>query len=185
MPDDTSLLHAARSGDPDAFRAIVVRHQALVAHIVGRVVPDASEREDVGQEVFLQVYRRLDQFRGEAALATWIGRIAYHAALRHVRRRRPTPTGLGTEDAPEPTGSDVSDARSEADRRDRVLRAAIASLPPAYRVALTLFHLDGLSHAEVAETLGLPLGTVKNTLFRARKRLKNLLLTAAPREDWL
>ncbi|WP_420455734.1 RNA polymerase sigma factor [Rubrivirga sp.] len=184
MPDDSALLRSARSGDPDAFRTLVVRYQGLVAHVVGRVVADPAEREDVGQEVFLQVHRRLDQFRGDAQLSTWVGRIAYHAALRHVRRRRPTPIGLGT-DAPEPPGPDDSDAASEAEHRDRVLRAAIDSLPPAHRVALTLFHLDGLSHAQVAETLGLPLGTVKNTLFRARKRLKDLLLTATPREDWL
>ena len=92
MPNDDAFLRSARSGDPDAFRALVVRYQGLVAHVVGRVVSDPSEREDAGQEVFLQVYRRLDQFRGDAQLSTWIGRIAYHAALRHVRERRPTPT---------------------------------------------------------------------------------------------
>lgn len=184
MPDDAALLHRARSGDPEAFRALVVRYERLVGHVVARVVADPADREDVAQETFLRVHKGLAGFRGEASLATWIARIAYHTALRHAHTRRPTPTGVGAPDgAAEPAGTDDAGAQTEADARDRVLRAAIDALPPAHRVALTLFHLDGFSHAQTAHVLGLPLGTLKNTLFRARQRLKDILPAAAPADD--
>lgn len=186
MPDDSALIHRARQGDAEAFRAIVVRYERLVAHVVGRVLTDAADREDAGQETFLRVHENLAGFRGDAALGTWIARIAYHTALRQARRSRPQATGVGAPDGPpEPASTNDAGGASEAAHRDRVLRRAIGTLPPAQRVALTLFHLDGFSHADCAEALGLPLGTLKNTLFRARKRLKDTLLASAPAEDWL
>lgn len=186
MADEASLISRARQGDAEAFRALVVRYERLVGHVVARVLADPADREDAGQETFLRVHQNLAGFRGEAALGTWIARIAYHTALRHARKARPSATGVGAPfGAPEPAGTHDAGAAAEAARRDRVLQAAIATLPPARRVALTLFHLDGLSHADCARVLGLPLGTLKNTLFRARRHLKDALLAAAPAEDWL
>ncbi len=185
MNDEQELVRRVLARDEAAFRTLVERYERLVAHIVAGIVA-ADDRDDVGQDVFVRVYRRLDSYRGEAPLSTWIARVAVNTALHHAEKRRPTPTwnraGVPAEQLPSSDSHpDDSTARRQ---RDRALYAAIAALPPAYRVALSLFHLDGFSIAEIAVALGMPVGTVKSNLFRARRLLKEALLAAHPLDEW-
>jgi RNA polymerase sigma factor (sigma-70 family) len=185
MNDESALVRRVVAGEEAAFRTLVERYERLVAHVVGRIVED-SDRDDVGQEVFVKVYRGLHSFRGEARLSTWIARVAVHTALNHAEKRRPAATArLGDHASLHLAAPDIlPDARMAANERDHFVRFAIATLPATYRVALTLFHLDGFSHAEIAEALDMPLGSVKSNLFRARRRLKEALLATHPAEEW-
>jgi RNA polymerase sigma-70 factor (ECF subfamily) len=143
---------------------------ALCLHLTGR----RADAEDAVQDVFLSVHRALPGFRGEARLSTWVYRVALRAAL-HVRsRQRPG----------EPVGDDLSVDRAEAEllSRDEARRtlAALQQLSAHHRAVLSLFALDGLSHREVAEVLGVPEGTIWSRLHAARKRLAEVLGRGPP-----
>ncbi len=183
--DETGLVEHVLTGDVGAFRDLVVRYQRLVAHIVFRIAP-AADAEDICQEVFVKVYRRLDTFRHDAKLSTWIARIARNTALHHLEKRRPDLLGdLGSDSAGDPldrlAGGDLlPDAHADRADAHARLHAAIDRLPVHYRTVLTLFHLDEMSYDEIVAVTGLPLGTVKNYLHRARRLLKDVLLAADP-----
>lgn len=195
MDDDRSLVSAVLEGDGRAFERLVRTHQRMVEHIVGRVLRDRDAVPDVCQEVFLAVHRHLPRFEFGARLSTWIGRIAFNAAYTHQRRADPAlleGAFLGDaegDDAPFLDSLPSADAgpheTSDADEVGARVRAAVERLPPPWRVAITLYHLDGLAIEEVAEVMGLPDNTVKSHLFRARKALKDHLLAHARAEDLL
>jgi RNA polymerase sigma-70 factor (ECF subfamily) len=194
MDDDRSLVNAVLAGDGRAFERLVRTHQRMVEHIVGRVLRDRDAVPDVCQEVFLAVHRHLPRFEFGARLSTWIGRIAFNAAYSHQRRADPALLEGSFGDAETDDGSFLdslpsADAgpheASDADEVEARVRAAVERLPPPWRVAVTLYHLDGLAIEEVAEVMGLPDNTVKSHLFRARKALKDHLLAHARAEDLL
>jgi RNA polymerase sigma-70 factor (ECF subfamily) len=137
----------------------------------------AADAEDLVQDIFLQVYRRLDSYRGEAALGTWLHRLAVNACLDFVRskqgrRQRVTDTAEDL-DALEAPASGPWRADAALVRMD--LERAVAQLPPSYRRAFLLHDVEGLEHHEIGETLGIAEGTSKSLLFKARTRLRSLL----------
>lgn len=183
MNGDRGLVDAVLAREPGAFERLLREHQGLVWHIVYRMVRNPDDAHDLSQETFLRVHQKLRQYRYESALKTWIGRVAYSIALRHLERQR---TVLGTEVLdeelrlePEADGDafDVTQAIAEEERSGR-LNAAIAALAPLPRTLLTLYHLDDVSIPDIAEITGLPAGTIKSHLFRARLRLRELLETS-------
>jgi RNA polymerase sigma-70 factor (ECF subfamily) len=187
MSDDRALVDRVLGGEPRAFTELVRRHQRLVEHLVGRVVSNPADRADVCQEVFLAVHRHLGRFSFESQLATWIGRIAYNAALTHLRRAQagiqfdpgPAHGDEETEDRlaghADPDDAGPLGATDDAEAR-RIVQAAVATLPPEQRAAVTLYHLQGMTIEEVGAVLDCPPNTVKSHLFRARKALKDRLL---------
>lgn len=199
MEEDRRLVDRARAGDRRAVRDLVERYQGLVARVVFRMVPDAGEREEVCQDVFVRAIRGLDSFRFESKLSTWIARIAYRAALNHLEKRRlilyddlrpahaDAEVGAGRpsaiESVPAATGSALEAA--EASELRAFLRARIEELPAAHRAVVTLFHLEEMSVAEVGAATGMPEGTVKSYLFRARRMLKDRLLERYAAEELL
>jgi RNA polymerase sigma-70 factor (ECF subfamily) len=192
MDADRSLVNAVLAGDGRAFERLVRTHQRMVEHIVGRVVRDRDAVPDVCQEVFLAVHRHLPRFEFGARLSTWIGRIAYNAAFTHQRRADPAllESAFGDAEADEAPfldslpSDDAGPAEvHESGALEARVRAAVARLPDSWRVAVTLYHLDGLAIDEVGEVMGLPDNTVKSHLFRARKALKDHLLAHARAED--
>jgi RNA polymerase sigma-70 factor (ECF subfamily) len=198
MDDDRSLVSAVLEGDGRAFERLVRTHQRMVEHIVDRVLRDRDAVPDVCQEVFLAVHRHLPRFEFGARLSTWIGRIAFNAAYTHQRRADPALLesgflGAGGDGEPDdvafldslPSADAGPHERSDADEVEARVRAAVERLPAPWRVAVTLYHLDGLAIEEVAEVMGLPDNTVKSHLFRARKALKDHLLAHARAEDLL
>lgn len=179
---DREVVAAVLARTPGAFEALVQRHQKLVWHLVHRMVQHPEQTRDLSQEVFLRVHQRLHQFRFESALGTWIGRIAFSIASRHLKRKQ-LPLVENNEDDDslfERIGDtfDLEAALGDAQLLER-MGEAIESLPPLLRTIITLYHLDELEISEVARITDLPTGTVKSHLFRARRRLRQQLESLA------
>lgn len=182
MDDDRSLVEATLARAPGAFERLLRKHQKLVWHVVERMVRHPEDTRELSQEVFLRVHQKLEQYRYESSLATWIGRIAFSLASRHLQRKRlpmDDNGGRDDEDREDPLtrvadGFDLAEAFADAE-----LMACVAeemeALPPLQRTLISLYHLDELGIAEISHITGQPEGTVKNRLFRARKRLRERL----------
>lgn len=178
MSQDKDMVAAVLARTPGAFEALVARHQTLVWHLVHRMVQRAEETRELSQEVFLLVHQQLHCFRFESTLGTWIGRIAFSVANRHLQRKRiPIVDDDGTVEAlVERVGDDFDLEAACADAQLlQHMAAAIERLPALQRTIITLYHLDELGIVEVADITGLPEGTVKSHLFRARLRLRQEL----------
>ena len=174
LTEDSALLCAAKNGDLDAFEALVRAHTpAVYAHAV-RFFGDPSAAEDVVQEVWIKVFRSLGTFDERAKFSTWLYRITRNACLDVVRagKRRPvTLDPLDTIAVPGDLANEVALSVS--------LERAISSLPPEDRDAFSAIALFGLTYADASEALGVPAGTVKSRVFRARRSLTHSLgLTA-------
>lgn len=174
---------AVPRGDHDArFEEIVRTHGTRVRSLARRMV--GTEVEDLVQEIFLQVYRGLPNFRGEAKVATWLYRITANQCLDHLRRRRRAAALLVPLDGERMASAlDETAVRlqqspeevAEAQDLSREVRRALAALPDELRVTVILRDFEGLEYREIAAVLGLPLGTVQSRLHRARERLKGQL----------
>jgi RNA polymerase sigma factor (sigma-70 family) len=178
MESDREIVERVLAGERDAFAALVQRHQRLVAHVVHRMVRDPRDREELCQDVFFRVYRKLDTFTFQARLSTWIARIAYRACLNHLERRAmPLYDDLRDAGDDGTPAMDQVDA-AEAEQMRAFVRARVDELPVQYRTVVTLYHLEEMSVGEICEVMDLPDGTVKSHLFRARKLLKEKLMAA-------
>jgi RNA polymerase sigma-70 factor, ECF subfamily len=160
---EPALIRAAAAGDLAAFERLVRAYQEPVWRFLRRLLGDAGGAEDVAQETFLRVFRRLPTFMFEARFSTWVFQIARNAGVDELRsrQRRIRLASL----APPPTAAvGMTEARAEID-------AALASLPVDLREAILLIEVLGLRYHEVARVLGVPEGTVKSRVFSARSRL--------------
>jgi RNA polymerase sigma factor (sigma-70 family) len=173
MVDDRSLVRRIQDGDMHAFRYLIRQHERLVLHMVGRVVSNEAEREELCQDVFLKVYNSLGTFSFQSKLSTWIATIAYRHALNHLRSMK-----VKMADLPEDDSAAVfvdtetpESVVTESDLNGHI-RALIDRLPVQYRTIVTLYHLEEMSYAEIGAIMELPEGTVKSYLFRARAILK-------------
>jgi RNA polymerase sigma-70 factor (ECF subfamily) len=187
MNGEQTLVEDILGGNRGAFRALVQQYERLVRQIVGRLVGNDADREDVAQDVFVKVYEHLGEFRGECKLSSWIGRIAYNTALNHVQKKRPELyedrwPGERTVDS-ECSGGSGPDEDSEYRDLSRRLHEEIDRLPLHYGIVLTLFHLCDMRYEEIAEVIQLPVGTVKSHLFRGRQALKEQLLAHYDMEE--
>lgn len=176
------MARRCRQGDPAAFEALYRAHAGRLFGLVSRMLGSAPEAEDVLQEVFVSVHRKMGSFRGDSSLSTWLYRIAVNHCLDHLRSRgarmaRATES-LDKEEAYEPTAVEpqVPSAISRID-----LERAIAQLPAGCRAAFVLHDVEGLDHGEVAARLGISEGTSKSQVHKARQRLRRLLSARVPR----
>lgn len=182
MPEDQTLVQEVLARRRGAFERLVNAHQRLVWQVVFRLVQHPEDARDLCQETFLLVHRKLSQYRGDSSLSSWIARIAFNLAIRHLQRNR-LPMQANSkpfeDDEEEPllTLADDTDLEHAAIEQEtyRLLRGAIARLPPMQRLLLGLYHSDEMSITDIAAMTGQPEGTVKNHLFRARHRLRGLL----------
>jgi RNA polymerase sigma-70 factor (ECF subfamily) len=186
-PSDEALAAQAAAGDDRAFEMLVERHQGRVYRLACRLTSD-TDAPDVLQETFLQVYRHLPAFRGEAKFGTWVYRIAANAALMHRRARARRPEEsleafLPRFDA-HGVHADTPEALQVASRADELLdrhtlaemaRAGLARLPDLYRDAFVLRDLEEMSTADVADALGIEPATVRQRVHRARLMLRGYL----------
>jgi RNA polymerase sigma-70 factor (ECF subfamily) len=177
--NDVALAQRALAGNAGAFAEIVKTHQRLVWHMAWRMLQQRQEAEDCCQEVFLRVHQNLRQYRGDSALGTWIGRVAFSVALRMAQKRKlrlDIPSDYEPDQAFEQIGSgeDVQAAHAESELL-QALYAAIEQLPSLPRTVLSLHYRDGLQISEIADMLDCPQGTVKSHLNRGRNRLKAAL----------
>lgn len=178
--DDRALVQDVLSGRAGAFERLVRDYQGLCWHILLRMVRNPEDARELCQETFLRVHQCLHQYRGESALKSWIGQVAYSMAKRHLERRRiPLADVSGEQDglsAADTVGDGLDLEAMHGDAQMSAhLHEAIDGLPPLQRTALTLYHLDELPIADIAQITGVAEGTVKSHLFRARKRLREIL----------
>ena len=176
---DRLLVNRALSGDRAAERSIYDQHVRPIFGLVYRMAGDEHLAEDFTQETFVRAFQRLDQYRGEAALGTWLRAIAVSVALnglRKVKRLREREYELDEG----MTGSSRA-ARSEPDLKEKLTRA-VDGLPERYRTVFVMHDIEGYKHREIAEMLGIPAGTSKAQLSRARRRLRDELSEFA--EEW-
>jgi RNA polymerase sigma-70 factor, ECF subfamily len=167
---DEELLAAHLEGDRSAFAELMTRHERRIYGLCFRILGNREDAEDATQEAFIGALRRAGSFRGDAAFSTWLYRIAVNAATDQARRRgRARTTPLETEDTGQ-TVAAVGDP-SGAVATALTVQAALGAVPEDFRVALIVCDLYGFGHAQAAEILGIPLGTVKSRVFRGRLAL--------------
>lgn len=192
--EDASLLEGLRQGDEDAYELLIQRYERPVYNLVSRLVDDPADAADAVQEVFLKVFRKVGWFRGESSLKTWIYRIAINEARNQRRwfgRHRQREVGL--EPAPgEASGGHAGWLEDQQpspfdialDHETRALiEDALNQVSPAFRAALVLREIEGLSYEEISEILEVSLGTVKSRIMRGREALRKHLgarLEASP-----
>ncbi len=181
---DSELVTRAIAGREESFEELVRRYQRPIAAYVYRMVGDYDSALDLTQEVFIRVYGSLARYRSEFKFSTWIYRIAHNAAIDHLRRCDNSrtedlklETGDGqTYEKPLASGAPSPEQESEREERRAEIESIVLNLAPAYRELIVLRHAHDLSYDEIAEVTGLPLGTVKNRIFRAREAMRALLL---------
>ncbi len=182
-PSDEELIARAVSGDDGAFAALVRRHTDLVYTVVLRVVGNEADADDVTQEAFVRAHRALGRFRGDSKFSSWLYRIAVNRALTHLQKKKRRGTSVELDESPyveaAVAGERVVDPESFVlnEEMRRQVREAVEALPPRYRAVVTLFYLEERSYKEVAEILGIPLGTLKTHLHRSRALLKEILVS--------
>ena len=178
---DAQLLAAHVAGDKNAFGELVYRHRDRLWSVALRTTSDPEEAADALQDAFLSAFRRADQFRGEAAVTTWLHRIVVNACLDRLRRRTSRPAVP----LPDDLGQTLADPGDQMSRRDTqlVIAAALANLPPDQRAAIVLVDVEGRSVQETAELLGCPTGTVKSRCSRGRARLAEELAFLRNRKE--
>jgi RNA polymerase sigma-70 factor (ECF subfamily) len=164
-PEDARLLVGARAGDVEAFAEFVRRYERRVRSVLFRLLDDARDVEEAAQDVFVQAWRHLDSFRGDAAVFTWLYRIAVNEALQRRRRRQLQTTELEERDA-------VVEDEPEVREAGTVLLAKLRELPEEYRAPVVLRDVEGLSNEEVAYILGISVAAVKSRVHRGRMQLR-------------
>jgi len=177
MTDEDGLVRRAAAGEPAAFRALFDRHKSDVARLVWRMLGAPADLDDVVQEVFVQVYRSLKDFRGQAKFTTWLHRVTVNVVLMHRRSARSRP--ILTEEAPSDLVGDehqtLPDEDAERRERMRAFQRLLAKLADKKRVVFVLHELEGMSPAEIAEIVGAPVLTVRTRLFYARREIEDML----------
>jgi RNA polymerase sigma-70 factor (ECF subfamily) len=173
---DQELAAQAGAGDARAFEELYRRHNRRVYSLCLRMTQNAAEAEDLTQEVFINLFRKIDMFRGESQFSTWLHRLAVNRVLMHFRKAKSRKDGL-TEDGttPEPA-FESGGGQQRTPQLDRLaLDRALARLPPGYRAVFILHDIEGYEHEEVGRICGIAPGTSKSQLHKARARLRRLL----------
>lgn len=182
-PDDATLVRETLAGDRRAFDLLVLRHADMLFNLCNRMLGDYDEASDCAQDAFIRAYRGLESFRGDAAFATWLYRIALNtcknrlASAEYRRARKAVRLeGGGADDAIVPASGRLShsdpEARLERGEREAIIQRALDDLPPDEKAVAVLCDIEGKSYEETAALTGIPLGTVKSRLARARRRLR-------------
>jgi RNA polymerase sigma-70 factor (ECF subfamily) len=176
---DSQLIARAQKGDEEAFAALFEVHKRRVYSLCLRMTGNTAEAEDLAQEAFLQLFRKISTFRGESAFSTWLHRLTVNVVLMHLRKKGLQQVSLDEPDTSqdEPVKRDYGDD----DRRltgsiDRIgLQNAIADLPPGYRTVFVLHDVEGYEHNEIAEIMNCSVGNSKSQLHKARMKLRERL----------
>lgn len=180
--EDRDLVGRCLRNDQRAYRALLAKYERAVYALVRRMVPDPEDARDLAQEAFVRAFKNLEQYDPERKFSSWLFRIANNLCIDHYRRRKLETVPLVRQHAGEEEETwDLPDAAANPaetfsdQERGRRLLAAVQALPPGYRMVILLRHQEDLAYEEIAETLGLPLGTVKARIHRAHRLLKEKL----------
>jgi RNA polymerase sigma-70 factor, ECF subfamily len=179
---ESQLLERARQGDEQAFAGLYEAHKSKVFAICLRIMREAADAEDCTQEAFLQFFRSMGSFRGEAALSTWLYRLTVNVALMRLREKRVNTVSLQQDlDPGNPGARTLADALPVPDLEltgavDRIaIHRALGQLPLGYRTIFFMHEVGGLAHKEIARALGCSVGNSKSQLHQARLRLRKIL----------
>jgi len=179
---DRDLVATAARGIEGSFEELVRRYQRPISAYVYRMVGDYESALDLTQEIFIKVYGSLARYRPEFKFSTWIYKIAHNCAVDHLRRNggRERSIIAGAEgeqfEIPIESGSPTPEQESEREERRLEIETVVKSLPATYRELIILRHSQDLTYEEIVDVTGLPLGTVKNRLFRARELMRQLFI---------
>lgn len=173
---ETQLIARAQQGDEDAFAALFEAHKRRVYSLCLRMLGNPTEAEDLTQEAFLQLFRKISTFRGESAFSTWLHRLSVNVVLMHLRKKGLNQISL--DETENSQGEPIKRDYGDDDRRlvgsiDRIgLNRAIAELPPGYRTVFILHDVEGYEHNEIAEIMNCSIGNSKSQLHKARLKLR-------------
>lgn len=174
---DQQLVERAQRGDKQAFELLVMKYQRKLARVIGRMVRNAAELDEVTQEAFIKAYRSLPSFRGESAFYTWLYRIAINCAKNYLvarKRHLPALSDLDNDDAETADASemvsDINTPETELENRQIIesVNKTLEGLPGEIAMAITLREIEGLSYEEIADIMNCPIGTVRSRIFRGR-----------------
>ena len=180
---DAALVARAAAGEARAFELLVIKYQRRIERLISRMVSDVDLVQDIAQEAFLNAWRALPQFRGEAQFYTWLYRIAVNTAKRALLGMKRDPLVVEAalrsadedDDGPPRRAEPIAESTPETELAAREIAAAVnaamQALSPELRQAVTLREIEGLSYEEIAELMGCPIGTVRSRIFRARKAI--------------
>jgi RNA polymerase sigma-70 factor (ECF subfamily) len=182
VSDDHRLIADCLQGDTAAFGELVRRYQDRLFNTVYRMVDNAEDAQDVVQEAFLNAYQSLDGFKGDALFFTWLYRIAVNTAISLKRKRRNVLSLHGQSGRDEPGMEPLDDSEDtrpgrglERAEEERRIQAALNRLSPEHRAVLVLKDMEGQKYETMADILGVPIGTIRSRLHRARAELRDLL----------
>ena len=177
VTEEVDLVRASLNGDKNAFGEIVNRYQKMVARTVKGMLGDSVFAEDIGQEVFINLYYSLSEFRGEAKLSTYIQKIAVNLTLNEIKRRKRFFSLFSQKANNEMYEFEIADYDTEERKEaSEIVNKALMGLDPKFRIIVTMRMLQGYTTKETAEILDLPLGTVLSRLSRAQEQLRNILV---------
>jgi RNA polymerase sigma-70 factor, ECF subfamily len=177
VAEEFELVKAALEGDKNAFGEIVNRYRKMVARTVKGMLGDSVFAEDIGQEVFINLFHSLSEFRGEAKLSTYIQKIAVNITLNEIKRRKRFFSMFTHKANNEMHEFDIADHDTEEKKEAaEIVNKALSAMDPKFRIIITMRMLQGYSTKETAEILDLPLGTVLSRLSRAQEQLRNILI---------
>jgi RNA polymerase sigma-70 factor, ECF subfamily len=178
--EEAQAIERAKQGDADAFQALYDRHKRRVYSLCLRMTANTAEAEDLTQEAFLQLYRKIATFRGESAFSTWLHRLSVNVVLMHLRKKNLPVVSLeettqgSEEDSPRKDfGADDLALAGSIDRLQ--LQRAVDDLPPGYRTIFVLHDVHGYEHNEIAAIVGCSIGNSKSQLHKARMKLRDML----------
>ncbi len=177
---EAEAIERAKQGDAEAFRVLFDRHKRRVYSLCLRMTANTAEAEDLAQEAFLQLYRKIGTFRGESAFSTWLHRLAVNVVLMHLRKKSLPVTSLEemtqSADDDSPRKDFGAEDMALAGSIDRLqLQKAVDDLPPGYRTIFVLHDVQGYEHNEIANLVGCSVGNSKSQLHKARLKLRDLL----------
>lgn len=177
MYEDRELVEKILNGNKQAFSILVKQYEKLVWCLVSRMVLDEDEIKDICQEVFIKIYINLEKFKFDSKLSTWIATITYRLTLNHLKKSKKVSfSDILDQDIIDTVVSEDDPLRNlENKEMKNLVHQLVNMLPLQYRSVLTLYHFNGFNYTEIANITGMPDGTVKNYIFRARKILKDIL----------
>jgi len=182
QPSEAEAIAGAKQGNAEAFEFLYNLHKRRVYSLCLRMTANIAAAEDLTQEAFLQLFRKIGTFRGESAFSTWLHRMAVNVVLMHLRRKGLAVVSLdetaeGDEDAPKKDfGAEDLTLSGSIDRLQ--LQAAVERLPPGYRTIFVLHDVEGYEHNEIADLVGCSIGNSKSQLHKARMKLREFLKTS-------
>lgn len=174
MVNEKEIILRIIEGDIKAFSLLIDKYQKLVFHVAKRMIQNDTDVEDVCQDVFIKIYKNIGSFAFKSKLSTWIAQITYSTSIDYLKKNRRhhiefIPDNDKNYEADDQTPLDLLEQKDLS----RYLAQIISELPAPYRIVITLFHLEEFSIQEIIDVTGMPDGTIKNYLFRARKLMKD------------